>query len=74
MSSPRKIQDAARTATRAVRQAREWASKHHDDNLQTAERILDEISMYASLRSDPQVPEADAKARLIQFLDSILAA
>ena len=74
VATPRKVHDAARAATRSVRQAREWASPHHDANLQLAERILDEVSMYASLRSDSDVPAEQARERLVQFLDGLLAA
>lgn len=70
---PRRIHQAARTATRAIRQAREWATNDQNGhNLQLAEEILDELATYASLRTDPEVPPDQARDRLVQFLDRML--
>lgn len=69
----RPIHQAARTATRAIRQAREWTrNDQNDKSLQLAEQLLDEISLYALLRADFQVPADQAQERLVQFLDNLL--
>ena len=73
MSVFRPVHHAARTATRAIRQAREWASNDQNDKgLQLAEQLLDELATYASLRTDPKVPAEQARERLVQFLDNLL--
>lgn len=68
------IHHAARTATRAIRQAREWAgaNRQNDLSLQLAEQMLDELATYATLRTDPEVPAEQARERLVQFLDNLL--
>ena len=66
------IHGTVNAATRALRDIAGWAEGHQREKLRLAERILDEVGTYATLRCDPQVSSADAEARLSTFLDTLL--